>query len=136
MGNPLHGVPSSGGNIYPHMSNPYNVTFSSQEASSVMIPLQPFMNQLGGGYYPTGQGHGIYQNPGLACDLSKPVFLGSMGSTPQPRLPFLAMLNLPDLSKLMNDQCITIRHGPPSPPSFLLTFQSLKERMVKTWVIM
>jgi hypothetical protein len=54
MGNPQHGVPSSGGNIYPHMNNPYHVTFSSQAASSGMVPLQPFMNQLGGGYYPTG----------------------------------------------------------------------------------
>jgi hypothetical protein len=63
MGNPLHEVPSSGGNIYPHMSNPCHVTFSSQAASSVSMPLQPFMNQYGGGYYPTGQGHGVYQNP-------------------------------------------------------------------------
>ena len=61
MGNPLHGVPLSRGNIYPHMSNPYIVAFSSQAASS--MPLQPFMNQLGGGYYPTEKGHGVYQNP-------------------------------------------------------------------------
>jgi hypothetical protein len=54
MGNPQHEVPSSGGNIYnPHMNNPYHVTFSSQAASAGMVPLQPFMNQLGGGYYPT-----------------------------------------------------------------------------------
>jgi hypothetical protein len=69
MGNPLHGVPSSGGNIYPHMSNPCHVTFSSQAASSVMMPLQPFMNQLGGGYYPTGKGHGVYQNPAWPTSL-------------------------------------------------------------------
>jgi hypothetical protein len=43
MGNPIHEVPSSGGNIYPHPSNPCHVTFSSQAASSVMIPLQPLM---------------------------------------------------------------------------------------------
>jgi hypothetical protein len=52
MGNPLHEFPSSGGNIYPHMTNPYHVAFSSQAASSVVMPLQTFMNQLGGGYYP------------------------------------------------------------------------------------
>jgi hypothetical protein len=63
MGNRLHEVPSSGGNIYPHLSNPCHVPFSSQPTSSVMIPLQPFMNQFGGGYYPVGQGHGVYQNP-------------------------------------------------------------------------
>jgi hypothetical protein len=53
MGNPLHGVLSFGGNIYPHMSNPYHATFSSQATYSVMIPLKPFMNQLGRGYYPS-----------------------------------------------------------------------------------
>jgi hypothetical protein len=47
MGNPLHEVPSFGGNVYPHMSNPCHVPSSSQAPSSVMMPLQPFMNQLG-----------------------------------------------------------------------------------------
>jgi hypothetical protein len=42
MGNPQHGVPSSRGNIYTHMSNPYDVAFSSQVTS--MMPLQHFMN--------------------------------------------------------------------------------------------
>jgi hypothetical protein len=63
MGNSLHRVPLSGGNIYPHTSNPCHVTFSSQVTSLVMMPLQTFMNQLGGGYYPTRKGHGVYQNP-------------------------------------------------------------------------
>jgi hypothetical protein len=56
MGNPPHEVPSSGGTIYPHMSNPCHVTFSSQVDSSVSMPLQPFMNQYGGGYYLSRQG--------------------------------------------------------------------------------
>jgi hypothetical protein len=60
MGNPLHEVPSSGGNIYPHISNPCHVTFSSKVAS---MPLQPFMNQYGGGYYPIGLGHGVKKDP-------------------------------------------------------------------------
>jgi hypothetical protein len=38
MGNPLHEVPSSRGNIYPHMSNPCHVSFSSQAASLALIP--------------------------------------------------------------------------------------------------
>jgi hypothetical protein len=63
MGNPLHEVPSFGGNIYPHLSNPCHVAFSSQVASSVEIPLQPFMNQYGGGYYHVKQGNGVYKNP-------------------------------------------------------------------------
>jgi len=53
MGNPQPRAPSTGGNVY----NPYHVAFVG------MVPIQPFMNQFGGGYYPTGQGHGIYQNP-------------------------------------------------------------------------
>jgi hypothetical protein len=44
MGNPLHEVPLSGGNIYPHLSNPFHVAFSWQEDSSVTMPLQAFMN--------------------------------------------------------------------------------------------
>jgi hypothetical protein len=51
MGNPLHKVHSFGGNAYSHVSNPYNVALSSQETS--LMPLYPFINQLGGGHYPT-----------------------------------------------------------------------------------
>jgi hypothetical protein len=54
MGNPPHEVPSPGGNIYPHMSNPWHATFSLQAASSMSMPLQPFTNQYGRGYYPVG----------------------------------------------------------------------------------
>jgi hypothetical protein len=59
IGNLSYGVPSSWGNIYPHMGNLYHIPFSSQVVPSVMIPLQPFMNQLGGGYFPTKKGHGV-----------------------------------------------------------------------------
>jgi hypothetical protein len=60
MGNLPHEVPSYGGNIYPHMSHPCHVSFSSQANS---IPLQPFMNQYRGGYYLVGQGQGVNQDP-------------------------------------------------------------------------
>jgi hypothetical protein len=63
MGNPPHEVPSPGENIYPHVSNPCHVTFSSQVASSVLILLQPFMNQYGGGYCPAEQGQAVNQDP-------------------------------------------------------------------------
>jgi len=61
MGNPLHEVPSSRGNIYPHKSNPCHVSFSLKAASLVSIPLHPFMNQFRWGYYYVEQGHGVYQ---------------------------------------------------------------------------
>jgi hypothetical protein len=108
MRNPFHGVPSSTRNIYPHTSNPYHDSFSSQESSSVMIPLQPFMKHLGGGYYLTGHGHSIYQNPSWNHSFSR-----AWDHTLQPRLPFLATLNLPDLSKLMNDP---MHHNSSCPP--------------------
>jgi hypothetical protein len=54
MGNSQPIAPLVGGSVYnPHYST-----------STDIIPIKPFMNQFGGGYYPTGQGHGIYQNPG------------------------------------------------------------------------
>jgi hypothetical protein len=53
MGNPQPRSPPAGGGVY----NPHHTT------STGMVPIQPLMNQFGGGYYPTGQGHGIYQNP-------------------------------------------------------------------------
>jgi hypothetical protein len=84
MGNPLHEVPSSGGNIYPHLSNPCHVTFSSQATSSVMMPLQPFMNQFGGGYFPTGQGHGVYQNPSWPAISQNQSFPEPWSQIPQP----------------------------------------------------
>jgi len=50
---PLHGTPSHGGNIYPHLNNPYHTSVSSQ--TSVMMPIQTSMDQLDGGYYLAGQ---------------------------------------------------------------------------------
>jgi hypothetical protein len=63
MDNSLHKVPSSRGNIYPHLSNPCHVAFSSQATSSVMMPLQPYINQFGVGYFLVGLVHGLYHNP-------------------------------------------------------------------------
>jgi hypothetical protein len=83
MGNPPHEVPSPGGNIYPHMSNPCHVAFSSQVASSVSMPLQPFMNQYGGGYYPVGQGQGVNQDPSWPAISQNQSFLGPWTQMPQ-----------------------------------------------------
>jgi hypothetical protein len=113
MGNPQHKVPSFGGNIHPHMSNPYHVAFSSQATSSGMVPLQPFMNQLGGGYYPTEKFHGVYQNPVWIEISQNQYFLRARDHSPQLQLPFMATLNLPYLSKFMNDP---VCHDPSWPP--------------------
>jgi hypothetical protein len=78
LGNPHHGFPLSGGNVY----NPYHV------ASMGMVTLQSFMSQLGGGYYPTRHGHGIYQNPGWSAIPQPQSFPGAWTKTSQSRLTF------------------------------------------------
>jgi hypothetical protein len=78
-----------------------------------MVSIYPFVNQFGGGYYPIEKDHGIYQNPRWLV-ISKPqYFLGAWAHTPQPQIPFFSMLNLPYLSKLMNDH---VHHDPLWPP--------------------
>jgi hypothetical protein len=70
------------------------------------------MNQFGGGYYPTGKGHGVYQNHGWSTIPQHQSFLGAWAQTPQHRIPFLSMLNLLDLLRLINDP---IHHDPSWP---------------------
>ena len=61
--------------------------------------MHPFMGQMGGGYYPTGQGHGVYSNQ----PYPNQSYQGAWHRAAQPRLLFLATLNLLDLSRLRND---------------------------------
>ena len=58
---------------------------------------------MGGGYY--GQSHGVYSNQPYL----KQKYQGAWHKLAQPRLPFLTTLNLPDLSRLMNDP---VSHDP------------------------
>jgi hypothetical protein len=91
-----------------------------------MMPNQPLMNQFGGGFYNPRQSHGAYQDPGWVVITQHQYFLGAWGKMPQPHLPFLATLNFPDLSRLMNDP---VRHDPTWPlvpaklPSDILKFK-------------
>jgi hypothetical protein len=101
--NPQPGATLTGGSFYnPHQNIPIR-----------MMPNQPLMNQPGGESYNPGQGHGAYQNPGWHVIAQTQSFQGAWGQMSQPRLPFLAMLNLPDLSTLMNE---TVCHDPTFPP--------------------
>jgi hypothetical protein len=115
MGNPQPGTPSAGGNVY-------NAHYA---ASAGMVPIQTFMNQFGGGYHPIVQGHGIYQNPGWPAIPQHQSFSGAWAQTPQPRLPFLATLNMPNLSKLMNEP---MNHDPLWPPFHQASFGHSKIR--------
>jgi hypothetical protein len=92
LGNPQPESNLVGGNFY----NP------QQNIPIGMMPNQPYMNHPGGGPYNAGQGHGVYQNRWPSNPQAQ-YFSGGWGQMSQPCLPFLATLNLPDLSKLMND---------------------------------
>jgi hypothetical protein len=125
FGNPQPGSNSTGGNFFnPHQNIPTGI-----------MPNQPLMNHPGGGSKNLRHGHGAYHNPRWVAVPQSQYFQGSLGQMSQPRIPFMATLNLPKLSKLMNDLCVMILHGPPSPPSFLQTFQNTKVRMVRILVI-
>ena len=65
--------------------------------------MQPYTGQMGGGYY--GQGHGIY----ISQPYMNQNYQGAWHRPAQPRLPFLATLNLPNLSRLMSDP---VSHDP------------------------
>jgi hypothetical protein len=120
LGNPQPGATPAGGSFYnPHQNIPTG-----------MVPNQPLMNQSGGGSYNPRQGHGAYQNPGWAVIPQPQYFQGAWGQMSQPHLPFLAMLNLPDLSKLMNDPVCHDPSWPPSPLSFL---QDIPKFEGKNW---
>ena len=80
----------------------YNYSYvapQSQGVPNYNIPMYPFMGQVGGGYYPTGQGHSI-QNKQPYMNQS---YQGPWNQMETHRIPFIATLNLPDLSKLTND---------------------------------
>jgi hypothetical protein len=74
MGNPQRGATSAGRNVYnPHYTVPTG-----------MVSMQPLMNQFGGGYYSTRQGHGVYQNNGWSTIPQHQPFLGAWAQMPQP----------------------------------------------------
>jgi hypothetical protein len=78
-----------------------------------MVPNQPLMNHVGGGSYNPEQGHGAYQNPAWVAIPETQYFQGAWGQMLQPHVPFLAMLNLPDSSRLMK---YLVCHDPTCPP--------------------
>ena len=49
--------------------------------------MQPYMGQMGGGYYPTGQGHGVYSIQPYVNQS----YQGAWNQPAQPRLPSLQL---------------------------------------------
>jgi hypothetical protein len=129
------------GNSFHNQWNPRQTTMpiptgptwgnTSQSPSNIMH-AQPSMSYLGN--HPmmsphtqnpyTGQGHGFYQNPG-----QQPSFSWQPGASQipgpffpdyhqQPKLPFLATLHLPDLTRLLNDPICHDPRWSPMPMKF------------------
>jgi hypothetical protein len=107
LGTPQHGSNLVGGSLNKSQlgSNPTEGNFHNpyQNILAEMMPNPYFMNQLGGGSYNSRQGFGPHHNPGWNAVPNTPSFAGGLGQMLQPRIPFLAMLNLPYLSKIMNE---------------------------------
>ena len=86
-----------------YSSNYVFVALHNQGTPHHNASMQPYMGQMGGGYY--GQGHGFYSNQ----PYMNQNYQGVWHRIAQLRLPFLAMLNLLDLLRLMNDP---VSHDP------------------------
>jgi hypothetical protein len=54
-------TPSQGGNIYPHLNNPYPTSISPQ--NPVTMPIQTSSDHFGMNQDLTGLGHGVHQDP-------------------------------------------------------------------------
>jgi len=110
-------MPLPAGPAWGNPSQSPSNTMNAQHPMSFM-GNQPMMSpQMQNPY--VGQGHGFYQNPGQqpnfswqpgASQTSGPFFPGYQQ---QPKLPILATLHFPDLTRLLNDP---IFHDPRWPP--------------------
>jgi hypothetical protein len=113
---------------------------SSQSPSNMMngqhpmsfMGNQPIMSPSMQNHYVV-QGHGLYQNTGQQPNFSwqpgASQILGPFfpGYQQQPKLPFLAMLHLPYLTRLLNDPICHDPHWPPMPtklPSDIPKFEA------------
>ena len=84
--------------------------------------MPTYTGQMRGGYYGHGHGHGGYGNQSYVNQN----YQGAPHRPAQPRLPFLEMLNLPDLSRLTNDPVSYDPAWPTVPaklPSDILKFE-------------
>jgi hypothetical protein len=120
-GKPFHGQ-SAGGIPFQNTWNTMQGEIPTQPTSS-NYGSQPMISQQTQFLY-VGQGHSFYQNPGQQSNFSwqlgasqTPGPLFPVHST-QPKLPFLEMLHLPDLSRLLNDPICHDLCWPPMPTKF------------------
>jgi hypothetical protein len=110
-------MPLPSGLAWGNPSQSPSNTMNAQNPMSFMGNQPTMSPQMQNPY--AGQGNGFYQNPGQQKNFSwqpgasqtpGPFYLGYQQ---QPKLPFLAMLHLPDLTRLLNDPiCHDLRWPP------------------------
>jgi hypothetical protein len=115
-------MPLPSGPAWSNLSQSPSNMMNAQHPMSFM-GNQPMMSpQMKNPY--AGQGHGFYQNPGQQPNFS---WQPGASQTPgpfypsyqqQPKLPFLATLHLPDLTRLLNDPICHNLRWPPMPTKF------------------
>jgi hypothetical protein len=97
MRNYLHGFPSSGRNIYPHMSNPYHVTFSSPLGDDA---IKFFCESIGMRILSYQIWAWCIPKPFLSRTISKPFFLRSMVSYETTTTPFSGRIEFSRIVKI------------------------------------
>ena len=105
----------------------HNIAPHSQGTPHYGASMPPYTGQTGGGHY--GQVHGGYGNQTYVNQN----YQGAVHRPAHPRLPFLAMLNIPDLSRLMNDH---VSHARLSLIIFPRTYLSSRENQERIRVNM
>jgi hypothetical protein len=110
-------MPIPAGPAWSNLSQTPSNTMNAQHPMSFMGNKPMMSPQMQNPY--AGQGHGFYQNPSQqpkfswqpgASQTPGPFFPGYQQ---QPKLPFLATLHLPDLTRLLNDPICHDPHWPP-----------------------
>jgi hypothetical protein len=77
---PLYGTPLQGGNIYPHLNNPYPTSVSSH--TSVTMPIQTSSGHFGVNQHLSGLGKEVYQDPSWLAIFQNQSFLRPWNQMP------------------------------------------------------
>jgi hypothetical protein len=80
-GYPLYGTPSQGGNIYPHLNNPYPNSVCSQ--TSVTMPIQTSSDHFCVNQHFSGLGQGVHQDPAWLAIFQNQYFPKPWNQMPQ-----------------------------------------------------
>ena len=121
----------SWGHLVYHMGNFGSIFHPSKGIPSMQIPMHSYMVHMGGSYYLTSQGHGIYNNPPYKSQSFEGHVIKCCTLCSLFYSHWIFRIYLDSQTYL----CAIIWHGLWSPPRFLVTFHSLKVRRERILVI-